>query len=67
MPADPIDPGAMPTATISLTAAQSTTLAEIASEHRGPIRIEALPEAYVRAVLIGPEGEPVSEQLLFPV
>jgi hypothetical protein len=64
---DPIDPGAMPISAVVLTTAQTLKLAEIAERHRGPIRVEKLPDAYVRAVLIGRDGEPVSELLLFPV
>jgi hypothetical protein len=67
MPADPIDPGAMPLATVSLAGAQVRALIEAVEAHGGSIRIEQLRDAYARVVLIGPEGEPVAERLLFPV
>lgn len=66
MPADPIDPGAMPLATISLTSGQVRALIEFVESHRGSIRIEELRDAYARVVLIGPDGEPVDERLLLP-
>lgn len=72
MPLDPIDPGAMPLATMTMTKAQVHKLAEVVedylAEHRlDSVRLEKLPDAYMRAVLIGPEGDPVDEVLLFPV
>jgi hypothetical protein len=53
MPADPIDPGAMPCASVELTSAQVRTLIEAVEGHRGTIRIEKLRDAYARVVLIG--------------
>jgi hypothetical protein len=67
MPADPIDPGAMALATIGLTSAQVKSLSEAVEGHGGSIRIEKLRDGYARVVLIGPEGDPVDERLLFPL
>lgn len=72
MSLDPINPGAMPLASMSMTKAQARKLAEIVERYDGenrlgPIRLETLPDAYMRAVLIGPDGDPVDEVLLFPV
>jgi hypothetical protein len=66
MSADPIDAGAMPTAAVGLTGAQVRALVAAVGGHRGSIRVEKLDDGYARVVLIGPEGEGVSEQLLFP-
>lgn len=66
MPADPLDPGAMPLAEVNLTNAQLRALAAAAEAHPGGVRLEALSDAYVRLVLIGPDGDAVSEQPLFP-
>jgi hypothetical protein len=57
----------MPLASVGLTSAQVRALIEAVDGHPGSIRLEKLRDAYVRVVLIGPEGEPVAEQLLFPV
>jgi hypothetical protein len=66
MTADPIDPGAMPITTVALTNRQLDALIDAVAGHTGAVRIEKLRDAYVRVVLIGPDGEPVDERLLFP-
>jgi hypothetical protein len=66
MPADPIDPGAMPLAAVGLTSRQVQALIKAVEGHPWSIRLEKLPAAYARVVLIGPDGEPVGERLLFP-
>ncbi len=66
MPADPIDPGAMPIASVGLTNAQIKGLIAAVEAHTGSIRLEKLTDAYARVVLIGPDGDAVSECLLFP-
>lgn len=67
MPADPIDPGAMPLASVGLTNAQIKRLIAAVETHTGSIRLEKLRDAYVRVVLIGPDGDAISEQTLFPM
>lgn len=67
MMADPIDPGAMPLAAVGLTSAQVKRLIAAVETHTGSIRLEKLSDAYARVVLIGPEGDALSEHLLFPV
>jgi hypothetical protein len=67
MPADPLDPGAMPLAEVRLTSAQVKALIAAVETHPGSVRIEQLSDGYTRAVLIGPDGDAVSEQTLFPV
>ena len=62
----------MPQATLSMTKAQARKLVEVverwdAENRLGPIRLENLRDAYMRAVLIGPDGDAVDEVLLFPV
>jgi hypothetical protein len=66
MPADPIDPGAMPIASIQLTASQTEQLAEFMDEHPGPVRLEKLIDGYARVVLIGADGDPAADRPLFP-
>jgi hypothetical protein len=66
MPADPIDPGAMPLAQLVLTNPQIQALVASVETHSGSIRVEKLSEGYARVVLLGPEGDAISEQLLFP-
>lgn len=67
MPLDPISPGAMPTASVTITAAQMRKLAEVTADYDAPVRIEKLQDAYARAVVIGPDGDAIAEYLLFPV
>jgi hypothetical protein len=64
---EPSDPGAVALTKVCLTASQLQQLAGAVEDHPGSVRIEALSDAYVRVVLIGKEGEPVAEKLLFPV
>ena len=73
MALDPTNPGAMRLNTMSLTKAQVRTLGQFVSDHLADdkrldsVRLEELRDAYVRAVLIGPDGDPVDERTLFPV
>lgn len=57
----------MPLTSVGLTSAQVKSLIEAVEGHSGSVRIETLRDAYARVVLIGPEGEPVAERLLYPV
>jgi hypothetical protein len=66
VPLDPLNPGAMPQAKVALTAAQTRQLVEFVGDHIGSVWLEALPDAYVRAVLIGADGEAIEERPLFP-
>jgi hypothetical protein len=66
MTADPLDPGAMRVAAITLTRSQLQQLGAAVEAHAGSVRIEELTDAYARVVLIGSDGEPVSERPLFP-
>jgi hypothetical protein len=63
---EPLDPGAVALAKVGLTASQLQQLARALEGHPGSVRIEALSDAYVRVVLIGKDGEPADERLLFP-
>ncbi len=67
MSAGQIDVGIPPIATVALTPGQLRQLAFAIKSHSGEVRIEVLPDAYVRVVLTGDEGEPVAEKLLWPV
>jgi hypothetical protein len=67
VPADPLDPGAVATAAVTLTASQLRQLVDAISGHAGSVRIEAISAGYARVVLIGPEGAEVAERSLFPV
>lgn len=68
VPLDPSDPGAMPLSSVMLTASQVRQFPAAVRGHTGDVRVEKLRDAYIRVVLIGPEGEPVGdEKLLFPV
>lgn len=66
MPADPIDPGAISLADVTLTAPQLQTLVDAVGTHSGSVRVERLDDGYARIVLLGADGEPTSERLLFP-
>jgi hypothetical protein len=67
MSASQIDVGIPPVATIALTPGQLRQLAAVIKSHSGGVRIEVLPDAYVRVVLTGDENEPVMEKLLWAV
>jgi hypothetical protein len=62
-----MDPNAPVRATVGLTSSQVRQLCEYAKDHTGSVDIDELDDAYARAVLIGPEGERLSERTLFPV
>lgn len=66
MPTDPLDPGAMPRAEVALTNAQIQQMIAVVETHKGSIRLEKLHDAYARVVLIGPDGDALSEHPLFP-
>jgi hypothetical protein len=72
MPPDPFDPGVMPSARIGMTKSQVRQLAERVQAYLesgkplDSVRLEEIPEAYLRLVFIGPEGGPVDEIHLFP-
>jgi hypothetical protein len=63
----PIDAGIVPIATVALTSAQLRQLAVAVKNHSGGIRIEVLPDGFVRGVLVADEGRQVEEMLLWPV
>jgi hypothetical protein len=62
---EPSDPR-VPLTRVALTSSQLRQLAKVAADHPGSVRIEELADAYVRVVLIGKEGDPISEKVLPP-
>ena len=66
MAADPLDPGAMPLATVNLTACQVRQAMPVLEGHTGAVRLERLGDGYARIVCIGPGGDAVQEKRLFP-
>jgi excisionase family DNA binding protein len=70
---DPTDPGAMALVSLDLTKAQASELSPrvdryIAEHGRlDSVRLEALRDAWLRIVFIGPDGQPAEEQLIPPV
>jgi hypothetical protein len=69
---DPIDPGAVPLSSMSLTKAQALKISAEVEKYQetnrlDSIRLEKLQDAYVRLVFIGPDGNGADEILLFPV
>ncbi len=73
MTVDPINPGAMPLSKMTLTKAQLREAARVMDEYLGSkgrldsVRLETLRDGYARVVHIGTEGEPVAENLLWPL
>ncbi len=69
MPLDPIDPGAMPLSSMSITKAQVRHLAQlvesyVAEKRLDSVRLAKLRDAWLRVVFIDPEGDPADERLL---
>jgi hypothetical protein len=69
---DPIEPGAVALTSIGVTKYQARKLAEhlegsLASGQRlDSVRLEKLPDAWLRLVRLDPEGDPVDDDILLP-
>jgi hypothetical protein len=63
---EPTDPRSA-LARVTLTSAQFRQFYKAVADHPGSVRIERLADGLVRMVLIGQEGDPISETLLPPV
>ena len=62
----PIDAGVAPIATVDLAAAQLDELAAAIKDHSGGIRIEILPDGFVRVVLLDGASGGMEEKVLWP-